>query len=299
MKFIASTASAGAVGVLLVATIGNAFTTRPLSTQRRSLYSVLNAETVASNISFDAIDGKNVLVVGGSGRVGGSVVTQLIKRGGKVTVGATRQETFEASRARWMEVFPELSPQLQQVDFVAVNREDASSVSPKGYDLVVHTAGPFQGKIKTPNGIIEACVESKVPYIDVCDDYCTAMAAKAKYAEKAKEGDGVACIVSTGCWPGVSSLMAKQLVDKALKSNASLTPADINVDFGFFTAGSGGAGSTLLVATFLILAEEALTVVKGRRTPIKAMKDYSTVNFGPIVGDKPIAHLNLLETASV
>jgi hypothetical protein len=64
-------------------------------------------------------------------------------------------------------------------------------------------------------------------------------------------------------------------------------------------AGSGGAGLTLLVATFLILAEEALTVVNGRRRPVKAMKEYASVNFGPIVGDKPISHLNLLETASV
>jgi hypothetical protein len=54
-----------------------------------------------------------------------------------------------------------------------------------------------------------------------------------------------------------------------------------------------------LVATFLILSEEALTVVNGRRKPVKAMKDYTTLNFGPIVGDKPVAHLNLLETASV
>ena len=54
-----------------------------------------------------------------------------------------------------------------------------------------------------------------------------------------------------------------------------------------------------MVATFLILAEEALTIVNGRRRPVKAMKDYSIVNFGPTVGDKPISHLNLLETASV
>jgi hypothetical protein len=54
-----------------------------------------------------------------------------------------------------------------------------------------------------------------------------------------------------------------------------------------------------LVATFLILAEDALTIVNGRRKPVKATKEYSTVNLGPIVGDKPIAHLNLLETASV
>jgi hypothetical protein len=63
--------------------------------------------------------------------------------------------------------------------------------------------------------------------------------------------------------------------------------------------GSGGAGSTLLVATFLILAEEALTIVNSRRRAVKAMKDYTAVNFGPIVGDRWVAHLNLLETASV
>jgi hypothetical protein len=285
-----STVATGAI-FFLVSNV-DAFQGFATSTRQRT------ALKAVSNVSFDAIEGKQVLVVGGSGRVGGSVVTQLIKRGGKVTVGATRRESFDVSRARWIEVFPELSSQLQAVDFVVLNREVASSVSPQGYDLVVHTAGPFQGKAKVPNGILEACVDSKVPYVDVCDDYCTAMAAKAKYAEKAKAG-GVPCIVSTGCWPGVSSLMAKQLVDTALKSYPSLTPADLNVDFGFFTAGSGGAGSTLLVATFLILAEEALTVVKGRRIPVKAMKEYSTVNFGPVVGDKPIAHLNLLETASV
>lgn len=54
-----------------------------------------------------------------------------------------------------------------------------------------------------------------------------------------------------------------------------------------------------MVATFLILAEEALTIVNGRRKPVKAMKDYSRINFGDIVGDKDIAHLNLLETASM
>jgi len=188
------------------------------------------------------------------------------------------------------------------VKFFAIDREDSSSVSKvlqeTSYDLTVHTAGPFQGKIKTPNGVIAACVEQKVPYVDVCDDYCTASAAKSKYEEIAKNNE-VPCIISTGCWPGVSSLMAKQLVHKALKQNPSIQPKDLTIDFSFFTAGSGGAGATLLVATFLILAEKALTVVDGRRRPIQAMKEYSQVNFGGIVGNKDVAHLNLLETASV
>lgn len=93
--------------------------------------------------------------------------------------------------------------------------------------------------------------------------------------------------------------MAKQLTQSVLAKRPQLTPADLTVDFSFFTAGSGGAGSTLLVATFLILAEESLMIVNGRRRSIKAMKEYSSVNFGKIVGNKDVAHLNLLEAASV
>ena len=98
--------------------------------------------------------------------------------------------------------------------------------------------------------------------------------------------------------PGVSSLMAKQLTQSVLEKRPNLKPEDLTVDFNFFTAGSGGAGATLLTATFLILAEESLMIVNGRRREVPAMKEYSRVNFGDIVGDKDIAHLNLLEAAS-
>jgi hypothetical protein len=63
--------------------------------------------------------------------------------------------------------------------------------------------------------------------------------------------------------------------------------------------GSGGAGVTLLVATFLILAEQALTVVDGRLISVPPLQGFSFTNFGPVVGDKAIAPLNLLETASI
>lgn len=256
-------------------------------------------EPSGSRISFDALKDKKVLVVGGSGRVGGSCVTQLTKRGSRVTVGGTRETTFVESQSRWIALFPEMENELQKVAFVALDREKAESVLSvieNEFDLVVHTAGPFQGKVKDPNGVLEACCELGIPYVDVCDDYCTATAAKTRFASKAK----APCIVSTGCWPGVSSLMAKQLVGKVLRENNNkIKPEDISVDFSFFTAGSGGAGVTLLVATFLILAEKALTVVNGRRIEVDAMRNYNRINFGALVGDKSVAHLNLLETASI
>jgi hypothetical protein len=164
-----------------------------------SLFSASNnGET--SLISFDALKDKRVLVVGGSGRVGGSVTTQLIKRGAQVTVGGTNLEKFEEAKTRWQQVF---DLPMDNVNFAKLNREQSDTVlavlENDSYDLVVHTAGPFQGKATTPNGVIAACVSKKVPYIDVCDDYCTATAAKMNYSKKAEEA-GLPCIISTGCW---------------------------------------------------------------------------------------------------
>lgn len=263
-------------------------------------------------ISFDVLRDQRILVVGGSGRVGGSVVTQLVQHGANVTVGGTRRTNFEISQQRWMRLFPDIDgiKALGKVNFVELNREQSLTIpllqkqennrdEPiKLYDLVVHTAGPFQGKVTTPNGVLLASVEASIPYIDVCDDYCTASAAKTEYCSMAQENN-VPCIVSTGCWPGVSSLMAKQLVALAIEAFPEVTPSDLSIRFAFFTAGSGGAGVTLLVATFLILAEKALTIVRGRRRLVNAMETYSTVNFGRIVGSRDVAPLNLLETASI
>jgi hypothetical protein len=248
-------------------------------------------------LSFDVLKNKKILVVGGSGRVGGSVTTQLLKHGSQVVVGGTRYASFTKSKRRWSVVFPGLD--VESVQFRSVNREDTESIAcvldENRIDLVVHAAGPFQGKTKAQNGVLEACLNKNVPYIDVCDDNCTSTAAKTRYSKQVT----IPCIVSAGCSPGVSSLMAKQLVAKTLKSNPKLMPADLSVNFSCFTAGSGGAGATLLVTTFLILAEKALIIVNGRRQEVNAMEKYSKVHFGDVMGNKHVAHLNILETASI
>lgn len=275
---------------------------------------LFSSDTNSTNITVEALNtlsldiyrNKRILVVGGSGRVGGSCCTHLVLQGAQlVTVGGTNELRFQESYERWKKLFPEAS--LENVNFKPLDRENPESVRQvlldqtdlsKKYDLVIHTAGPFQGKVKSRNAVLETCVDIGVPYLDVCDDYCTAMGAKTRYSETAVRNN-VPCIVSTGCWPGVSSLMAKQLIHKVEQERPGIDRKDLKVDFSFFTAGSGGAGVTLLVATFLILAEKALTVVNGRRKPVDPMKTYSTVHFGPIIGNKEVANLNLLETASI
>jgi saccharopine dehydrogenase-like NADP-dependent oxidoreductase len=268
----------------------------------------------ADAFSFESLRGKKVLVVGGSGRVGGSVVTQLIRHGaGLVVVGGTNPDRFQQAQQRWQRLFPHLTSSLADVSFVALNRDDTESVVSalqqhqqqqqlphscrSAFDLVVHTAGPFQGKVGQ-SAVLEACLTQNIAYVDVCDDYDTARAAKTRFDDMARSTN-TPCLLSTGCWPGVSSLMAKQLVHTALARHPSLRSCDLSVELSFFTAGSGGAGVTLLVATFLILAEQALTIVNGRRIGVPPMTGYATIDFGTTVGQQDVAHLNLLETASL
>merc|ERR1712151_1070382 len=123
------------------------------------------------------------------GRVGGSVVTQLIKRGCNVIVGGTKEESFIKSQNRWIKMFPELKNKIEKINFYKVDRENVDSItsvlqSHKKIKLVVNTAGPFQGKVNAPNGILNSCCDSSIPYIDVCDDYCTAMSFKKQYMDK-------------------------------------------------------------------------------------------------------------------
>ncbi len=99
-----------------------------------------------------------------------------------------------------------------------------------------------------------------------------------------------------------------------------------SIDFQFFTAGSGGAGTTILrcvrgrkffhmrrlhthtymhthntpqnthtySATFLILSEAVLAFVDGEARRFPAASDFRAVDFGPGVGPRQIFRMNLL-----
>lgn len=258
-------------------------------------FSILSLTLLAEKVSLtgslspsnllSTISDRSFLVVGGTGRVGGSVARSLSNNGAKrVAVGGRGGgDTTQGDYGR---------------DYIVVDKDNAESLvglDLSSFDLVVNTAGPFQGKSKDSNLLMEKCLSSKVPYIDVCDDFETAKRAKRDFSEQAVAAN-VPMIISTGCWPGVSSLMSKALLHEL---GEETDPSRISCKFQFFTAGSGNAGVTLLVATFLILAERALKVVDGVKMYEKPMDVYETVDFGPEVGAKYVAPLNLLETASI
>lgn len=218
--------------------------------------------------------------------MGGSVARVLRTNGGEVNIGG-RSEVGNVDDMHY--------------NHLTVDKDSEASLSllDLNFDLVVNTAGPFQGKSKRKNLLLGKCISGGIPYIDVCDDFDTAKRAKSDYHEAAVESN-VPVILSTGCWPGVSSLMAKGLL-RALSDevDGEVDPSKVSCKFNFFTAGSGNAGVTLLVATFLILAEKALKVKNGVKLYEQPMDVYEKVDFGDNVGEKFVAPLNLLETASV
>lgn len=253
---------------------------------------------------FVPLAGINIAVFGGSGRVGGSVVRRLLQifddDGTSIRCVGRSEGAYNGARKRWAELSSGAVPlEDSRVGFVGLdlfNEEEKLLRAVDGADIVVHCAGPFQGLRDAP--VLRAVLDDRLAsrpkvYCDVCDDAELAMEAKAAYAAEAQR-KGVAAILSTGTWPGASSLLAAEL-QQLLKAKHEASTEELQ--FNFFTSGSGGAGATVLAATFLILAEDARCYVDGARVDKKTCGDAKKVAFAG-VGEKEVRRLNLLEAWS-
>ena len=251
----------------------------------------------------------NVLVVGGSGRVGGSTVRYLktltdrqiqtqstsTQSPVSITVGGRRVESYETAKRN--NVIPSMGVDFCQVDVdgeelllkqsiqqwkqSCTSSNDATATSDQC--LVVHTAGPFQGR-RSPS-LLSACLDLSIPYVDVCDEWDLAEISKEELHQKAVDAN-VAAIVSCGIWPGVSALMAAEGVSQLLADDDDTEIESI--DYSFFTAGTGNAGPTIVSATFLLLATPAITFLNGLRKDKEPWTEMKEVDFGNGVGNRRI-----------
>ncbi|GJN13839.1 hypothetical protein PR202_gb00587 [Eleusine coracana subsp. coracana] len=155
----------------------------------------------------------------------------------------------------------------------------------QGVDLVVHAAGPFQREQKC--AVLEAAISTKTAYIDVCDDTDYSWRAKG-FHEQAKAA-GVPAITTAGIYPGVSNVMAAELV-RAARSESDCEPERLR--FFYYTAGSGGAGPTILATSFLLLGEDVVAYNKGTSvffisTPTVEKRSYAIIKSGEEIKLKP------------
>ena len=223
----------------------------------------------------------DVLVVGGSGRVGASTVRWLDRLSHrsslgilplKLAIGGRSAAGFERAKTRL---------DLDDLVFVPLDLDgdrETLSEAVRSAQLVVHTAGPFQGR-SDPH-LLRACIAAGVPYCDVCDELTMSRSARALSAEAAEAG--VPAVVSCGIWPGVSALMAALAVEKL--GGAACCDS---VELSFYTAGTGGAGPTIVSATFLLLATAVAAYQNGLPTTKQPWTERRFVDFGADVGVQP------------
>ncbi|XP_030960069.1 uncharacterized protein LOC115981826 isoform X1 [Quercus lobata] len=226
-----------------------------------------------------------VLVLGGTGRVGGSTATalsklcpdlQIIIAGRNREKGASMVATLGG-----------------RSEFAEVNIDNVKSLEAalRDVDLVVHTAGPFQQVEKCT--VLEAAIHTKTAYIDVCDD--TTYACRAKSFKTRAVAANIPAITTAGIYPGVSNVMAAELV-RASRSESKGEPERLR--FYYYTAGSGGAGPTILATSFLLLGEEVVAYNKGETIKLKPYSGMLNIDFGKGIGKRDVYLLNLPEVRS-
>eukprot|EP00961_Rhodomonas_salina_P077583 1040593-Rhodomonas_salina.1 len=137
--------------------------------QRRSLLSLSLRASVEGQR-------KKVLVVGGTGRVGGSTARFILEFGDEegiktdVVLAGRSAEKYSRSRNRILSrqgSGGEGEDWTDRIMFAEVNYEDEVQLKQAvaESDLVIHTAGPFQQK-ENPL-VLDAAIAAGVPYVDV------------------------------------------------------------------------------------------------------------------------------------
>ncbi|KAJ8646299.1 hypothetical protein MRB53_008047 [Persea americana] len=226
-----------------------------------------------------------VLILGGTGRVGGSTATALSRLCPdlRILVAGRNREKGEALVSRLG-----VNSEFVEVNIDNVNTLEAAL---NEVDLVVHAAGPFQGADKCT--VLEAAISTKRAYVDVCDD--TSYAWRAKSFHKEAVAANVPAITTGGIYPGVSNVMAAELVRSA-RNESEDEPERLR--FFYYTAGSGGAGPTILATSFLLLGEDVIAYNKGEKIKLRPYSGMLNIDFGKGIGKRDVYLLNLPEVKS-
>ena len=136
------------------------------------------------------------IVLGGAGDIGCVVTKDLAAAAGsdEVCIG-----DIDPEKAR--KVAGEVGPRATAR---AVDINDARGLvgALKDYDVAVNCVGPFY---KHGSKVLEACIQAKVPYVDICDDYDAAELLLG-FDGQCRE-TGITAIICQGASPGITNMM--------------------------------------------------------------------------------------------
>jgi len=139
-----------------------------------------------------------ILALGGSGDMGRMAVAILLESP-KVSSITVADKNYERAK-----IFVDLvgSDKLKAVEVDVTQKINLIELI-SSHDLVMNTVGPYY---KFATMILEAVIEAKKPYVDICDDWKPTLDLL-DMNDKAKKADMTA-VIGIGASPGITNLMA-------------------------------------------------------------------------------------------
>ena len=153
-----------------------------------------------------------IVVLGGCGAVGSVAVRTLAAQTffDEVIIADANMDKAAAMVA-------ELGP--AKVSARPLNAEKAKSVKEavKGCDVALNCVGPFYKTVKT---ILKAVIDSRVNYVDVCDDVDVTL--DILDMDAAAKAAGVTALIGMGSSPGATNVLARLAADTLLDETDSV-----------------------------------------------------------------------------
>ena len=218
---------------------------------------------------------QKVLILGGQGRIGSHVASDLLTHTQAVLTVTGRSLKSD-------------QPRSDRVQFLPLALEDQARVKQAiaDHDLVIHCAGPFSYR---DDQALQACIQQGVNYLDVADN--PQYVQQAFRHRSAAQVAGVTAIVSTGVFPGISNSMVRQGIEQ-------LDQAD-QVHLSYIVAGSGGAGVTVMRTTFLELQHPFSAWIDGQWRTVQPYSDRELVEFPKPYGKCGVYWFNTIEAMTL
>jgi saccharopine dehydrogenase-like NADP-dependent oxidoreductase len=110
---------------------------------------------------------------------------------------------------------------------------------------------------------------------------------------------GVPCVVTGGIYPGVSNLMARDMIDANVAASAE--GEDVAVEYvlySYFCAGSGGVGDTILATSYMLCGEDVQCWEGDEEVVTRPATQRKVVDFGKKCGKREVFLYNLPEVKS-
>lgn len=214
---------------------------------------------------------QRVLILGGNGRIGGSVAQDIAKHT-PAEISVTGRRALEKQHES---PFKYLALDLAETEKL----RQAISNS----DIVVHCAGPFPYRDTT---VLQLCIEQGVNYVDV-SDHRSYTSKVLTLHEQAAEKD-VTAVINTGIFPGISNSMVRQCVEQFDEPE--------KIHLSYVVAGSGGAGITVMRTTFLGLQNPFEAWINGRWETVKPYTDRENIDFPQPYGENGVYWFDMPET---